>query len=568
MLSCDRCRVVKKKCTRGEPCERCLKGGHECSYTAVRYEDEVVTKEDRLKARVQTLEDILVEYVGKEYGADMDFSILNYLSQGLGKRSFSQFRPSNLSQFSGFSYNINSDSVISSHVPVYEDTSKAQLKLFFGTYVKYVYHSYPFINLKHLKLLFNVRPYHTPILYITYLIGQLILLRKNKSTIYPGIEDNQFYRLAKYLISTQTHDNSLLHIQTLILIAEVELQNGLGIEGSLHNLQAIRKLQMFDLEKTPAKVKSASSLLYQRELEATWAMAKKTDAYIYTAARIPRTIRSTVEDWSKSQDHYHSYLLIDSMMKRFDRNVFDISEDELNQYLRYLSMELYCFTCALTDKFYKYKYEVKHNFDAIDKDTFMSEWAQASYFVRNHPLISVDGETFNKKFPLDHPHFNLFVTNYLLLQTYTLTVNQIMIDYMEESLKYDYPSPMSSDSQDEFPDFKKIRSEKVQNLIHLVYSTCPKRRRYIDQLTCVDYIFSLPHYYIYKFGPRKYSVDSHNTMIEVFDYFPCLGTIFYLNPINQNGGLYKEIEKYYPKYAFECGKFSNSNSAFNSPRSL
>lgn len=545
MLACDRCRVDKKKCSREIPCERCSQRGQECTYTANSYETEVATRQNKLESRLKTLENVLLNYVGKEYGADMNIDILTFISQGLGKRSFNEFRSPILSDFANLSININSDSAISVTAPIYDSISSAQLKLFFGAYVRYSYRSYPFLNLRHLQLLFKVRPFYTPILYVTYLIGQLILIRKNRTESYPLIEENQFYKLARYLLSTQSDDTSLLNIQALILLADVELQNGLGNEGSLHSLQAVRKLQMLGVDKEQSKSQSSSSLMYQRELEATWAMAKRTDALVYMSAGIPQTIQHTKEDWERSTDHYKSFELIDSMVQSSDRNSFDISEEELTQYLRYLSMELYCFSCALTDKFSKFK-NLAQESRTIDRETFLSKFDLIVYFFHNHPFYTVDGKTFNEKFSTDHPQFNLFAANYLLFQSHSITFSHIIIDFLEEANMYDYPSPASSSEKD-IAYYKERLNYQMDNLIEVVYNSDPQRKQFIDSLINIDYIFAIPHYYIQRFRAKQYGTQSQDQIIDAYEYWPCLQRIFIINQTRKEGRLHKEIVKVHHK---------------------
>ncbi|KXN74780.1 hypothetical protein CONCODRAFT_14538 [Conidiobolus coronatus NRRL 28638] len=275
---------------------------------------------------------------------------------------------------------------------------------------------------------------------------------------------------------------------------------------------------MLGVDKEQSRSQSSSSLMYQRELEATWAMAKRTDAMVYMAAGIPQTIKHTKEDWERSTDHYKSFELIDSMVENSDRDSFDISEEELTQYLRYLSME----------------------------ETFLSKFDSIVYFFHNHPFYSIDGKTFNEKFSTDHPQFNLFASNYLLFQSHSITFSYIIIDFLEEANMYDYPSPVSSTEKD-IAYYKERLNHNMDNLVEVVYSTDPQRKQFVDSLINIDYIFAIPHYYIQKFRAKQYGTQSQNLIVDVYEYWPCLHRIFIINQTRKEGRLQNEIVKVHQK---------------------
>jgi hypothetical protein len=536
MLSCDKCRISKKKCSRDEPCQRCRDKGFECTYEAVTNSAQIIPKTNAMEKRLEELEILFKTYLKLNEGIDINLDSIYSGKSGL-KRGFNDISPINLDLIS--SKNLNSDKLITRHTYSNDQLSYKDLKLYFDTYVQNFHALYPFINLKHLRLLLKLKPLESPILYVIYCIGQFILFRKTKVTPLPNLKDNYFYNFATYLLKTHNQTGSLLNVQSLILLADLELQHGLCNESGFHNVQAIRKLQMEGVYNSPETKYTSSTLMVQREREATWVMTKRVDGFCSSATETPYTVRISREDLDISADNYDSYIFVSTITKRFNRKSFSLSDEELYQYSSYLAMDLYCFSIYHLCSTKKFK-KASKNFDTLDKESFISESMDLLECIRLSPLDGIDGEAFNAKFPLDHPQFNIHFANYILFQFEAIGVYSMLVDFLNGAKQYNYPSPPQFESGVDLNDFENVRYNHLQNLIQVLYPSDPVRRKYIEDLTTVDYIFVIPHFFISKAKVPKYSQTSEKLILDNFDKWPCLEAIFCQGDSVKNDDIFKD----------------------------
>jgi hypothetical protein len=497
---------------------------------------KVISRKGNIETKLAELEDILYNYVKYKHGINLDFTE-EY-------PTLPKFPSIDLS--TGLFANSDLDDSFSDHRLIstytYVDKQKTELKLYFDAFLENFYPTFPFFNLRHIQLLFKVRPLHTPILYVIYIMGQYTLLRKNNVKPLPSVEDNYFYHLVLYCVMVKNSDNSLIHIQTLVLLAHLETQLGMFTKASLHITQAIKKMQMLDIDQLIYKPPTPSGVLIQREKEATWAMAKRVDCFISGIAQLPNAVHSREEDWKRAIDHYNSYLLINELTSKSRRERIDISDNDLSQYQNFLAIELYTFSVFMTNGITKFKKTVREA-DILDEDIFVRDWEVLTEFVISHPMAMLDGAGFMKTYELDNPQYNMYLVNFLMLQFQSIGITELMVDFLERMNQHSYPSPSPFFGKQDVEYYRKIRDQKAKNLIQLYYAEDSKRTRNLDDMRTIDFAYLLPHFYIYKYGDSTNKTLSLETVLSALDFWPCMKTIFHASR-SKNGQAPVKIQKF------------------------
>jgi hypothetical protein len=529
MLSCDNCRISKKKCTRGQPCERCEERGDQCTYQAEKYVSEVVPKRDKVEARLKELEELMKDYIMFQYGEEIDMSIPFEPSKGLKRSRSNPYASPTLSDSSWtFSPGIHSDRFISNKIEINDTLPSPQLKLYLDTYLKTSYFSYPFINKKHIKLLYKARPLHTPLLYVMYLSGQLILIRQNKNTEYPCILENDIYKLIKYLMMVQNNDNTLLNIQTLVLLADVEAHNNRPTDASLHLIQATRKLQL--LENNYLPVNTSSKLMFEREKAATYTMATKVDSLVCCLNGTPAAIHFTEEHLLKSLENYDSFIFVKILAtKPNKRKYMNISDEDLLQHNQYLAMELYTSWVFITYNVNKFKTVLKQ-FDISQTEILIEKWKALCKNTLRINFARMDAKTFNEKYPINDPYFNIHLTNYVLIQLQTMNGAHLMGELIQNFKEYTYPSPAQSAYSADEACYIYVKERSMNNLTEVLFCQDPERKKYIDNMRNIDFVYLLPHFFIFKDGESKYSELSKEIALREAYKWPCVESMFKMCP--------------------------------------
>lgn len=466
MLSCDACRVAKKKCNRKRPCERCSEKNLECTYDAKSYHSEVVPKYRQYEDRLKKLEKMVLE-IRKLNGLPKIDPELIYFNNNFSANNFF-----------GFCYKVPSNNSV---VKSSQDT-KAYLKNLLDIFLSSLLPPFPFINPATLRAKFEINPFDSPLLTAAYCRTQLYLNQFSGSCCVPSVQDNYFYKLTSILLLKNSDEISLESIQALILTALIELETNACTAFRRHCTEAIKKANIMYLHDPDSMQRMADIHILKLEKDATWSMIFLLD-YLSSCIwglphlmyDLPTTITSLDDVAETYQSLYPSQELSDPLAEQFS------------------AMKLYVAWVKIFSVVNSHKGPLQP-FNIFFAEQFKSRYKLASDLLTKiqdilPPLLCP--AYFNSEGP-QHParavHLSFYLLHHsILIDLVELLINCAKIEYMQE-----FPEFVAGCQEFHFI---RVNSARLLNQV-----LEPIMNTVVYDQTCLDlnFVSTIAYYHMYK----------------------------------------------------------------------
>ncbi|KXN74782.1 hypothetical protein CONCODRAFT_76667 [Conidiobolus coronatus NRRL 28638] len=492
MLSCDECRIAKKKCDRNTPCSRCAEKKLSCQYTAKKYKHEVVPKRLKLELRLKRLEESLLNFIEDEHGVKVELP--KFEQSVLPKYGFSSSNKESVSPLGSSS----GPSSSSSAIPIIRTTINTDpkdqinfniplpyLETLLQTYIESVHLFYPFVNIEYVNYLFTTNPHASILLNVLYLVGEVTQNRLNNINPITLFESSYFYQVTRWLIKLKEDTVDLEIVQALFLLGKLELELGYSYLSNRHIIDGVKKLQMMNKDQE------------NQDWKNTWAIACKIDTVTEVSSNMPSLIKLKSQHFLESQSSLYT-------------------SDDPSQLLN---------ICIMWAYLMQQLHHLRKQVDAktINVNDFLESFHDISQYLKSHPFYKIEAVQFLQSFR-NHTYFSGYLSNFIIYNLRIINFRQTVRIFMDDN-----------DISEEIKNSPMLELSRpsIVNLCTILCSGDSELQQAIDKYIKLDYSFILAYYTLYVAADDTISAICKKKFDESIEYWPSLTMIQkYQRPCN------------------------------------